>query len=61
MDFINCAQCPDFKWNVIRLILFGLTFLLYAAIMIKSNLGDAEEPLDFKMHSVYLKILSNYF
>ena len=47
--------------NIIKLVLFGAAFLVYAGIMIKSTLGGAEEPLDFKMHSVYLKILSNYF
>ena len=58
---VKCSKCPEPTANAIKLTLSLLAFIANAGILIFSTLGGVHDKVEFKMHSIYLRILTNYF
>jgi hypothetical protein len=54
----QCGQCPDEAINALRLTGIALAVVLLVVIMVRSTLMSAAKPK--QLHSVYIKILTNY-
>eukprot|EP00359_Climacostomum_virens_P000523 CAMPEP_0204898508 /NCGR_PEP_ID=MMETSP1397-20131031/1335_1 /ASSEMBLY_ACC=CAM_ASM_000891 /TAXON_ID=49980 /ORGANISM="Climacostomum Climacostomum virens, Strain Stock W-24" /LENGTH=1022 /DNA_ID=CAMNT_0052066371 /DNA_START=57 /DNA_END=3125 /DNA_ORIENTATION=- len=54
----TCQLCPEESVNALRLSGIGLGVMIYVVIMVRSTLLSASKPKE--LHSVYIKVLTNY-
>jgi hypothetical protein len=54
----TCGRCPDSAINALRLTGIAVAVVCVVVIMVRSTLKSAAKPKE--LHSVYIKILTNY-